>query len=166
MSHLQDTIKQVATILDLNLTFSLSFLSPIVYEYTTTTYDEDTLVSTVKQQVIQQGDIFKYMETVIEKDKVNIVEDLNLTTTKAIYDVFQKFVKDSYYDSPIHYNNMERLWEDRTNFQQNYSKISGYFYMGLYRQNVYNTSSLMRVYVKRIKDDSTYGPYNDYKVIT
>ena len=57
------------------------------------------------------------METVIENDKVNIVEELNMTTTKAIYDVFQKFVKDSYYDSPIRYNNMERLWEDRTSFQ-------------------------------------------------
>ena len=49
MAHLHDTIKQVATILDLNLNFNLSFLSPIIYEYTTTTYEEDTLVSTIKQ---------------------------------------------------------------------------------------------------------------------
>ena len=57
------------------------------------------------------------METVIEKDKVNIVEEVALTTTKAIYDVFYKFVRDSHYDSPIRYNNMERLWEDRMNFK-------------------------------------------------
>lgn len=42
---MEDTIKQVATILDLELNSS----SPILYEYTTTTYDEDVIVSTVKQ---------------------------------------------------------------------------------------------------------------------
>jgi len=45
MTHLYDTIKQVATILDLELNSS----SPIIYEYTTATYDEHTLISIVKQ---------------------------------------------------------------------------------------------------------------------
>ena len=44
MSHLHNTIKQVASILDFELASA-----PIIYEYTTATYDEDTLVSTVKQ---------------------------------------------------------------------------------------------------------------------
>ena len=45
MEYLHNTIKQVAIILDLELNSS----SPIIYEYTIATYDEDTLVSTVKQ---------------------------------------------------------------------------------------------------------------------
>ena len=73
------------------------------------------------------------METVIENDIVNVVEEVSLTTTKAIHDVFYKFVKDSYYDSPIRYNNMERLWEDNISFEENYNKMPGYFYMGLYK---------------------------------
>jgi hypothetical protein len=43
--------------------------------------------------------------------------------------------------------------------------MPGYFYMGLYTQKVYNSSSLVRIYVKRIKEDPTYGPYNDYKMV-
>ena len=44
MAHLYDTIKQVASILDFELASA-----PIIYQYTVATYDEDTLVSTVKQ---------------------------------------------------------------------------------------------------------------------
>ena len=57
------------------------------------------------------------MEILIENDIANVVEEVSLTTTKAIHDVFYRFVRDSYYDSPILYNSMERLWEDRTSFQ-------------------------------------------------
>ena len=57
------------------------------------------------------------METVIEKGNVNVVEEVALTTTKAIYNVFYKFVRDSYYDSPIHYNSLQRLEEDNLSFE-------------------------------------------------
>jgi len=123
---------------------------PIVYEDETNEYNNDTLKRSIKHQIIKDHNNFIYLLHTKELGKYRC-ESMILNDTKDVYNVFVRFIRDSYYDSPIKFNNWRRHEEHNDSFLLHYRKHPKYFYMGLYSDN--RLDEFYRVYIRKKKED-------------
>lgn len=145
-----EIIQSVSDMLGININ-----QPPIVYEDETKEYCYDKLKINIKHQIIKDNDKFIYLLHAKELGKYRY-DSMILNDTKDVYNVFIRFIRDSYYDSPVKFNNWRRHEEHNDNFLLHYQKHPTYFYMGLYSNN--NLDDFYRVYVKRNKEEM----YNEY----
>lgn len=131
---------------------------PLIYEYKITTYYYDDIVSIIHHQIQKIGNDITYVLKTSENDTIT-EKSVELKSIRLVNDIFCNFVRDSYYDSPILFNNLKKIEEDNDTFINYYRAKPGYFYMGVYKSD--GCDRLNRVYVKRNKDKY----YNEYEVI-
>lgn len=95
-------IQDVGDILGISIT-----QPPIVYEDETNEYDNDTLKRSIKYKIVKENEDFVYLVHDRGLGKYRC-DSMILNTTKDVHDVFVQFIRDSYYDSPIRFNNWKR----------------------------------------------------------
>ena len=119
--------------------------APLLYEYKITTLNGNVIDSVIHHKIHKIKDMITYtLETTERTTKI-----VELKTMKQVNDIFCNFIRDSYYDSPILFNNLKKIEDDE--FIDFYKKKPSYFYMGLYKND--SSRDLYRVYVRRNKEE-------------
>lgn len=108
----------------------------------------------ITYQIHKEKDKITYIKK-ITKNNVTRKLFLTLKSIKDVYDIFTLFINDSYYDSPILFNNLQRLNQEETDFIKHYKNKPGYFYMGLYTND---NDKRYHLYVKNNEEEN----YNEY----
>ena len=83
-----------------------------------------------------------------------------LRTLHEVNDILIHFISDSYYNSPIIFNSMEKSPITDQEICQYKNKHNGYFYMG----NFINNNTQSRVFIKPAEPDNGYGCDYEYIV--
>lgn len=154
--ELYKTIQDIGNILDININ-----QPPILYENEIDEYSHDTLKRKMTQRIIKNNDDIIYL--LHTKELGNYYCDSRiLKDVKDVYDIFVQFIRDSYYDSPVKFNNWKRCIEKNDNFLLKFNKHPKHFYMGLYCNH--DLTEFYRVYIRKNKED-LYNEYITEKVI-
>ena len=140
-----NTITHLSNILGLELS-----PPPNIYNYSTKIYIDDILDNYIQYKIMKIDNAFFYSYT--ESKYIEKTKYYELKNVKDVHDIFINFVRDSYYDSPILFCNLERVVDN--NFEEHYEKHRGYFYMGTYKNR--NSDDLKLIYVRKNKKEVCY----------
>ena len=151
MSDIYSIITDIAKIIGININET-----GIIYEYEIVTKIYDKIDNIVCHQIHKEKDKITYIKKFTEHN-VTEKEYFILKSIKDVYDTFNIFINDSYYDSPILFKNLQRVKQEETHFLKHYKNKPGYFYMGLYTNN---NDDEYHIYVKKNKEEN----YNEYIV--
>lgn len=128
--------------------------TPIIYEYKIITKIYDNVESIVYHQIHKEKNKITYIKK-ITKNNMTEKHYFILKSIKDVCDTFSIFINDSYYDSPILFNNLQRVNQEETHFIKHYKNKPGYFYMGLYTND---NDEQFHLYVKKNEEEN----YNEY----
>lgn len=149
MSEIYDHIINISKILDIRL-----YNKPLIYDYKITHMKDNDIVSIIHHMIYKRGNIITYELKI--KGKETTYKNIELKTIKQVNDIFCNFIRDSYYDSPILFNNLKK--KEDVKFKDFYKKKPSYFYMGLYENN---NNEISRIYVRKNREEC----YNEYLLI-
>ena len=124
--------------------------SEYIFKDYTKYYENDIWIETFHQQVLNKNNILVFQKYLERPSGIYELQNYDINSEQDIHNIYTKFIKDSYYDSPINFLNLKKYDETESEFKKVYNNNQTYFYMGKYFQQ--STSSFLRIYVRHNKD--------------
>lgn len=153
MNALYEYIVNVSDILGIHITPPDT---PCLYEDVTKYIENEVCTKSFHEKILYINGSIHFKRYVEHCDYTEELEYKEIRTIQDVHNVFARFIKDSYYDSPILYNGLIKADEPMSEFTIAYLKHPTYFYMGKYENPT--SSECVRVYVRRNMEEC----YNEY----
>ena len=153
MNTLYGYINEVSNILGICINHTNSIC---LYEDVTSHVYNDVCTESFHEKILNINGSIHFKRYVERRGRIEELEYTEICTIQDVNNIFTRFIKDSYYDSPILFGGLHKIDEPMSEFTRIYLKHPTYFYMGKYGNDT--STEYTRIYVRR----NTEECYNEY----